>query len=229
MKNTLGVSLYQLVLGFPIPILLALMLNEVRNKHFKKVVQMATYAPHFFSIVVLVGMVVSFLSPINGIINKIIQLTGGEAISFMTEPAWFKTVYVFSGIWQNAGWGSIIYMAALAGIDISLYEAAAIDGASKLKRIINITIPGIIPTAIILLILDSGKIMNVGFEKVFLMQNPLNISSSDVISTYVYKNGLVGAQYSFASAVGLFNSVINLILLVTVNRFSKSIGETGLW
>jgi len=193
------------------------------------VVQMATYAPHFFSIVVLVGMVVSFLSPINGIINKIIQLTGGEAISFMTEPAWFKTVYVFSGIWQNAGWGSIIYMAALAGIDISLYEAAAIDGASKLKRIINITIPGIIPTAIILLILDSGKIMNVGFEKVFLMQNPLNISSSDVISTYVYKNGLVGAQYSFASAVGLFNSVINLILLVTVNRFSKSIGETGLW
>ena len=147
----------------------------------------------------------------------------------MTEASWFKTVYVFSGIWQNAGWGSIIYMAALAGIDISLYEAAEIDGASKLKRIIHVTIPGIVNVAIILLILDTGRIMNVGFEKIFLMQNSLNISSSDVISTFVYKNGLLGAQYSFASAVGLFNSVINFILLLTVNKIAKTTSETGLW
>ncbi len=229
LKNTLGISIYQLAVGFPLPILLALMMNEVGNKYFKKTVQMATYAPHFLSTVVLAGMVISFLSPTNGIINSLITFFGGKPIYFMAEPGWFKTIFVFSGVWQNAGWGSIIYMAALAGIDPSLYEAAEIDGASKIKRILYVTIPGILPTAIILLILDSGKIMNVGFEKSFLMQNPLNISSSEVISTYVYKSGLVGAQYSFATAVGLFNSVVNFILLLTVNKISKSTSETGLW
>ncbi len=228
-KNTLGISVYQLTVGFPIPIFLALMLNEVRSKYLKKTVQMVTYAPHFLSVVVLVGMVLAFLSPQNGVINHILALLGFEPINFMTEAKWFKTIYVFSGVWQNAGWGSIIYMAALAGIDTSLYEAAAIDGASKFKRVIHITIPGILPTAIIILILESGKIMNVGFEKVFLMQNSLNISASEIISTYVYKRGLLGAQYSFASAVGLFNSVINLILLITVNRISRSTSQNSLW
>lgn len=227
--NTFGVSLYSLAVGFPVPIILALMLNEVRNSRFKKTVQTVTYAPHFLSVVVLVGMITAFLSPSNGIINKLIVLLGGQSIYFMTEPGWFKTLYVLSGVWQNAGWGSIIYMAALAGIDISLYEAAIVDGASKFKRLWHITIPCLMPTAIILLILDVGNIMNVGFEKVFLMQNELNKSASDVISTYVYRVGLLGSDFSFSSAVGLFNSVINFILLVIVNELSKRLKETSIW
>lgn len=229
MTNTLGVSLYSLIVGFPIPILLALMMNEVKNKYFKKTVQTMTYAPHFLSTVVLVGMLTAFLSPSSGVINQIIKAFGGQPIYFMTEPGWFKTLYVFSGVWQNAGWGSIVYMAALAGIDMELYEAAMIDGASKLQRLLNITIPCLLPTATVLLILDVGHIMNVGFEKVFLMQNSLNMSSSDVISTYVYRLGLLKSDFSFSSAVGLFNSVINFILLILVNKVSKKFSETSLW
>lgn len=228
-KNTVGVSLYSLIVGFPIPIILALMMNEVRNKHFKKTVQTITYAPHFLSTVVLVSMIIAFLSPSSGILNHIIKFFGGKPISFMTEPSWFKTIYVFSGVWQGAGWGSIIYMAALAGVDIQMYEAAIVDGASKWQRMVHITIPSILPTATIMLILNAGKIMSVGFEKVFLMQNGLNLQSSDVISTYVYRVGLLGAEYSFSTAVGLFNSIINFLLLILVNSFAKRFSESTLW
>ncbi len=228
-RNTVGISVYQLAVGFPIPIIFALMLNEVKNEKFKKSVQTITYAPHFLSTVVLVGMMTAMLSPKNGIVNEFIKLLGKEPIYFMAEANWFKTVYVWSGIWQNTGWNSIIYMAALAGIDPQLYEAAIVDGASKWQRMWNITIPGILPTAITLLILNTGRIMNVGFEKVFLMQNGLNLTSSEVISTYVYKAGLIGAEYSFSAAVGLFNSIINFILLITVNKISRKTTETSLW
>jgi len=193
------------------------------------VVQNVTYAPHFISTVVMVGMIVSFLSPNLGVINQIIKAFGGEPIYFMTRSDLFKSIYVWSGIWQNAGWSSIIYLAALSGIDMELHEAAIVDGATRLQRIRHINIPGIMPTVVVLLILNCGSIMNVGFEKIFLMQNSLNMESSDVISTYVYRRGLLNAQYSFSSAVGLFNSVINFTLLVIVNRISKSVNETSLW
>ncbi|MFD0868084.1 sn-glycerol-3-phosphate transport system permease protein ugpA [Chlamydia abortus] len=228
-KNTLGISLYELLVGFPVPILLALMINEVRFKFYKRFVQTVTYAPHFLSTVVLVGIVVMFLSPQNGVINQIIKLFGGEPIAFMTDPAWFKTVYVLSGVWQQMGWSSIIYLSALAGIDPQLHEAARVDGASRLRRIWHINLPGIMPTIVILLILNVGSIMGVGFEKVFLMQNSLNNESSDVISTYVYRSGILGSQYSFSAAVGLFNSIVNFILLVLVNRAAKMMKQTSLW
>ncbi|ALS26368.1 sugar ABC transporter permease [Paenibacillus sp. 32O-W] len=227
--NTLGISLYQLAVGFPIPLILALLLNEVGNGRFKRFVQTVTYAPHFLSTVVMVGLIFLFLSPQNGIVNHLIVLFGGTPISFMTEPEWFKTIYVFSGVWQGMGWNSIIYLAALAAIDPSLHEAARVDGASRLRRIWHINLPGIMPTVVILLILNVGHIMSVGFEKIYLMQNNLNIESSDVISTYVYQQGIIGAQYSFAASVGLFNSVINIILLVAVNRIAKKVNETSLW
>ena len=228
-KNTLGLSVYQLVASFPAPIIFALLLNEVKNAKFKKTVQMVTYAPHFISTVVMVGMLSIFLSPQNGLINQLIVLFGGEPVAFLSKPQYFKTIYVLSGIWQTLGWSSIIYTAALAGIDPQLHEAATVDGASKLKRIWHIDIHGIMPTMIIMLIMNTGSIMNIGFEKVFLLQNDLNIVSSDVISTYVYRAGLIGGEYSFSAAVGLFNSVINCILLVSVNAISKRVSETSLW
>ncbi|TDF97208.1 ABC transporter permease [Paenibacillus piri] len=228
-RNTLGISLYQLAISFPVPIVFALLLNEVRSHKFKRFLQTVTYAPHFLSTVVMVGLILVFLSPRNGMVNLAISALGGEPVYFMTEAGWFKTVYVFSDVWQNVGWASIIYLAALAGIDPQLYEAAVMDGASKFKRIIHITIPCLMPTAIILLILNFGHVMSVGFEKVFLMQNNLNIEASEVISTYVYKNGLVGSQYSFSSAIGLFNSVINFTLLIVVNSISRRISQTSLW
>lgn len=228
-RNTLGVSLYQLVVGFPVPILLALLLNEVRQNRLRKFVQTVTYAPHFLSSIVLVGMMLAFLSPKNGILNQLIVLFGGEPISFLTDPLWFKTLYVLSDIWQNAGWASIIYIAALAGIDPQLYEAAKIDGAGKWQIMKSISLRGILATIVIMFILQAGQVMSVGFEKVFLMQNNLNLESSEVISTYVYKNGLVGAQYSYATAIGLFNSLINFTMLLVFNGLSKKIGETSLW
>lgn len=228
-KNTVGISLYELAVGFPAPLILALMINEVRHKTFRRFVQTVTYAPHFLSTVVLVGMVLMFLSPQKGIVNHIIAFFGGHSISFMTEPAWFKTIYVFSGVWQSAGWGSIIYLAALAGIDPGLHEAAIIDGASRLRRIWHINLPGILPTIVILLILNLGNVMSVGFEKVYLMQNSLNKESSDVIATYVYQSGILGAQYSFSAAIGLFNSVVNFALLVGVNYIARKVNDTSLW
>lgn len=228
-RNTLTLSLYYLAIGFPIPILLALMMNEVKNKTFKKTIQTITYAPHFLSTVVLVGMFTVMLSPKYGLINQMREVFGYEKIYFIGDTKWFKWIYVWSGVWQHAGWNSIIYMAALAGIDVQLYEAAIVDGASKWQRIWNVTVPGILPTAIVLLILNVGQIMSVGFEKVFLMQNDLNLPASDIISTYVYRTGLLGAQYSFSAAIGLFNSIINFILIITINQISKKISETSLW
>ncbi|PYI55238.1 ABC transporter permease [Paenibacillus flagellatus] len=228
-RNTLGIGLYELAVGFPVPIALALLMNEIGSKRFKKTVQTVTYAPHFLSTVVLVGMLFIFLSPRYGIVNTMIEWFGGERIAFLTEPDWFKTVYVLSGVWQQMGWSSIIYLAALTGIDPQLHEAAKVDGASRLRRIWHINLPGIRPTIVILLILNAGAILAVGFEKVFLMQNSLNMESSDVISTYVYRSGILEAQYGFSAAVGLFNSLINFVLLVTVNFVARKAGETSLW
>ncbi|WP_314588408.1 ABC transporter permease subunit [Paenibacillus terrigena] len=229
LKNTLGIGLYELAVGFPIPIILALMINEVRHKFYNRFIQTVTYMPHFLSTVVLVGMISIFLSPETGIINLVIKLFGGEPISFLTESEWFKTIFVMSGVWQHMGWSSIIYLAALSGIDPQLHEAARVDGASRMHRIWHINIPGIMPTIMILLILKAGSILGVGFEKVFLMQNSLNMESSDVISTFVYRSGMLDAQYSFATAVDLFNSVINFILLITVNFIARRAGGNSLW
>ncbi|MFC0392177.1 ABC transporter permease [Paenibacillus mendelii] len=229
MLNTLGISIYSLLVGFPIPILLALGLNELRNGFFKKSVQTITYAPHFISVVVMAGIILAFLSPETGIINRFMVFFGLQPIAFLSEASWFKTVYVFSDVWQNMGWGTVIYMAALAGIDPQQHEAAIMDGASRVRRIWHINLPGIAPTMIILLILSTGGILNVGFEKILLLQNQLNMDSSDVISTYVYRSGLRQAQYSFSAAVGLFNSVINLIILVAVNWIAKRKSESSLW
>ncbi|MFL1677331.1 ABC transporter permease subunit [Paenibacillus thiaminolyticus] len=228
-KNTLGIGLYQLLVGFPVPILLALMINEIRGKWFKKTVQTVTYAPHFLSTVVMVGILVIFLSPDTGLINHLIRAFGGEPISFLTEPGWFKSLYVFSGVWQQMGWSSIIYLAALSGVDPQLHEAARVDGASRLQRIWHVNLPCIMPTIVILLILNTGSILSVGFEKVFLMQNDMNLESSDVFATYVYRSGLLGAQYSFSAAVGLFSNIVNFILLVSVNYIARKAGNTSLW
>ncbi|AVR00191.1 sugar ABC transporter permease [Oceanobacillus iheyensis] len=228
-KNTLGISVYELAVGFPLPIILALALNEAKDGLYKRTVQTVTYAPHFISVVVMAGMIIAFLSPATGIINHAIQLVGFEPIAFMSDPDWFKTVYVMSGVWQSTGWGTIIYLAALAGVDPQHHEAAIVDGASRFQRIWHINIPAIVPTMVILLIMNVGNIMAMGFEKILLLQNPLNLESSNVIATFVYQAGLLDAQYSFAAAVGLFNAVINAILLITVNQIAKKTSETSLW
>lgn len=229
MKNTLQLSFYGLIFGFPIPIIFALMLNEMRGKRYKSFVQTVSYAPHFISCVVMVGMITSFLSPSTGIVNILLQRLGLEPVAFMQEPKYFKSIYVITGIWQELGWSAIIYIAALSGIDPQLQEAARIDGAGRMRVIWHINLPTIMPTIVILLIMSVGGIMNVGFEKAFLMQNPLNQESSEIISTYVYKTGLVGAQYSFGAAVGLFNSVVNFLLLIVVNFIAGKLNDTKLW
>jgi putative aldouronate transport system permease protein len=228
-KNTLGISLYSLLVGFPAPIILELALNEVRNQRFKKTVQMVTFAPFFISTVVMVSMIIIFLSPRLGSIDYIVRAFGSESINFMGVPGYFKSIFVLSNVWQGIGYGAVIYLAALAGINPELYEAAKVDGASRFQKMLHVDIPGIAPAAIILLILGVGQIMNVGFEKIYLMQNPLNLSTSEVISTYVYKTGLLGANFSFSAAVDLFNSVINLILLITVNAIASRISDNSLW
>ncbi len=227
-RNTFLLNLYQLAL-FPVSIVVALSINELRNGFFKRFVQTVTYAPYFISVVVFVGMLLIFLNPATGIVNTVIRALGGEPIAFMTEPGWFRTVFVLSGEWQHLGWGAIIYLAALAGIDPELHEAAKMDGATRLQRIRYINLPGILPVIVIMFVLMMGNFMAVSFEKVYLMQNPLNLQTSEVIQTYVYKSGILQAQYSFSAAVGLFNSVINLILLVTFNRLAKKVTGSGLW
>jgi putative aldouronate transport system permease protein len=218
LRNTIGISAYSLIASFPLPIILALALNEIKAGPFKKTVQTVTYAPHFISVVVLVGMIIAFLSPTTGIVNIALEAMGFDSHPFMEDPRWFKTLYVFSGIWQSTGWNSVIYMAALSGVDPQLHEAATIDGASRLQRLWHINLPVLVPTIVILLIMNFGSIMSVGHEKVLLMQNPLNMPSSNIISTFTYQQGLLNAQYSYAAAIGLFNSVINAILLLTVNK-----------
>ncbi|MBQ8974026.1 MAG: sugar ABC transporter permease [Clostridia bacterium] len=229
LTNTVVVSLESLLFGFPLPILLALMINEVHNTKYKKFVQNVTYAPHFLSTLVLVGMIRAFVNSDYGIINIAIRKLGGEGYNWLQKASLFRPIYIGSGIWQNIGWDSIIYIAALAGIDPQLHEAAMMDGATRMQRIWHINIPGILPTMVILLILNSGHIMNVGFEKVFLMQNDLNMSTSDVISTYSYRIGIDSAKYELATAIGLFNSVVNCALLLIVNGFSRKLSETSLW
>lgn len=227
--NTLAISGLSLIFCFPFPILLAMLLNQVRDRKFKKAVQTISYAPHFISIVVLCGMIILFLSPTSGFINAIIKGLGFPAVNFMAKKEWYRAIYVITDIWQNMGWNAVIYIAALAAVDPSLYEAARIDGAGKLQLIRYIDFPSILPTAVILLIMNVGSIMNVGFQKAFLLQNDLNISVSEIISTYTYKIGLVQADYSYSTAIGLFNTAVNIILLITVNQIAKRLIKTSLW
>ena len=231
--NTISLSLYGLIAGFPFPIILALILNAFPCLKFKKVVQTVSYMPHFISTVVMVGMLMQLFNPRTGAFGVIYQIiTGGQMMTdWFGEPGAFQHLYVWSGIWQGIGWGSIIYIAALSGVDESLHEAAIIDGASRFQRVIYIDIPCILPTMVIMLILNAGRIMNVGFEKTYLMQNSLNISRSEVISTYVYKVGMVigTGDYPYSTAIGLFNSVINFIMLILVNSISKRLTESSLW
>ena len=229
LKNTIGISVYSLVVGFPLPIILALALNEIKDGPLKKFSQTVTYAPNFISTVVMVGMILAFLNPSTGIINHVVQFFGMEPIAFMENPRWFKTVYVLSGVWQGTGWRSVIYLAALAGVDTQLHEAAVVDGATRLQRIWHINLPTIRPTMVILLIMNVGSVMNLGYEKILLMQNPLNMESSNVITTFVYQQGLLEAQYSYAAAVGLFNSAINAILMISVNKIASKLGESSLF
>ena len=230
-SNTLILSFYSLFAGFPIPVLLAVMLQYCRNIRYKKLVQMVTYAPHFISIVVLCGMVMQFVSPRYGFIAQILKTLTGNTVDLMVIPTAFRHIYVWSGVWQGMGWGSIIYLSALSAVDVQLHEAAEIDGAILIKRIWYIDIPTILPTISIMLILNCGSIMSIGYEKVLLLQNDINLSTSQVISTYVYKIGIAGdmPNYSYATAIDLFTSVINLILLMTVNAITRRLGQTSLF
>jgi putative aldouronate transport system permease protein len=228
LQNTLVISAYELLL-FPIPVILALLINQLTSERFKKTVQTVTYMPHFISTVVIVGMLYLFLSPKTGIVNQMLIALGLENVFFMAKAEWFASIFVWSGVWQNAGWGTIIYLAALTSINPELHESAVVDGANKVKRILYIDLPGIMPTIVVLLILNVGSFMSIGFEKVYLMQNPLNVTTGEVIQTYVYKIGLIGAQYSYSSAIGMFNSVINCLLLVGVNFLAKRLGQSSLW
>ncbi|MGL6173274.1 MAG: ABC transporter permease [Cellulosilyticaceae bacterium] len=228
LKNTLLISVYSMVLSFPAPIILALLLNEVRSKYFKKAVQTVTYLPHFISVVVICGMLTDFLAT-EGVINIVLGFFGVEATNWLAQKEAFRTIYVLSDIWQGVGWGSIVYLAALSGIDQELYEAATVDGANRWKQTLHVTIPGILPTIVIMLVLRLGSLLSVGFEKIILLQNGLNLETSEVISTFTYKKGLIDNQYSYSTAVGLFNSVINFVLLISANYFSRRLTETSLW
>lgn len=220
-KNTVLLSLYSLLWSFPIPIILALMINQLRFHRFKRVVQTVLYAPHFISIMVVCGMIRIFLSPSGGLINLLL----GTNIDFLTEASAFRTIYIASGVWQDAGWGMIVYMATLSNIDTTQYEAAKIDGASVFQRIRHIDIPELIPTIVLMLIMSAGNLMNVGFEKVWLLQTDLNKATSDVIAVYVYQQGIENAKYSYSTAVGLFNTVVNIILLIIVNKICSKMSD----
>jgi putative aldouronate transport system permease protein len=227
-RNVLAINFYDLLFGFPAPIILALLLNEIKNQRFKRTVQTVTYLPHFVSVVVIVGLMMDFFSR-DGVINLILEGLGFEAIPFFNQPEFFRALYVGSGIWQAVGWGSIIYIASLSSIDPELYEAAACDGAGRWAQMRHITLPGIAPTIIIMFIMRMGRMLTVGFEKIILMYNPLTYETADVISTFVYRRGLLMADYSYSTAVGLVNSLINFIILVCVNKISRRVGETSLW
>jgi putative aldouronate transport system permease protein len=229
LRNTLVLSFYSLIAGFPFPIVFALLLNAVLQPRFKKFVQTVAYAPNFISTVVIVGMLKIFMSPSTGFVNKIIEALGGTVVNFFASPSIFPHLYVWSGVWQGTGWGAVIYFAALAGVSPELHEAAIVDGASRLRRIWHIDLPSIIPTAVILLIMNVAGVVNVGFEKVFLMQTPLNIATSEVISTYSYKVGIEQIQYSYSAAVGMFNSVVTFVLLMIVNKISAKVTDISLW
>ncbi|WP_438803889.1 ABC transporter permease [Metabacillus rhizolycopersici] len=224
LMNTIKLSSFELLIGFPIPIILALMLNQLRKSSVKKNIQLVLYAPHFVSVVVISGMVFLFLTPV-GPINALLGMFSDKPISFMSDPDYFRTIYIWSGVWQGAGWASIVYVAALANVDPQLHEAATLDGASLLQRIWYIDLPTLKPVMAVLFILAAGGIMGIGFEKAYLLQTPMNSPSSEIIATYVYKRGLLAGDYSFATAVGLFNAVVNVILLVFVNQVVKKLNE----
>ncbi len=228
MRNTLTISLSNLIFSFPAPIILALLLNEIKNKAFLRGSQMIMYIPHFISLVVICGMIINF-TDIDGVINDLLNVFGIERKAYLNYPQYFVPIYVISDIWQGIGWNSIIYMAALTGIDTSLYEAATIDGAGRWKQTLHVTIPGILPTIIIMLLMRIGNLLSVGYEKVILLYNPLTYETADIISTYVYRKGLLEQNYSFSTAVGLFNSIISFILLIGANTLSKRCGEGSLW
>ncbi|MCI9457476.1 MAG: sugar ABC transporter permease [Oscillospiraceae bacterium] len=227
-RNTLLINIYNLLWGFPAPIILAILLNELRSERFKKVIQNISYLPHFISTVVVCGMLVNFLSS-DGLVNQIVKFFGGESIQFLMYPQYFRTIYVASGIWQSVGWNSIIYLAALTGIDAEMFEAALIDGANRWHRIRYITLPSIAPTISIMLILNLGRLMNLGHEKILLLYNGSTYETADVISTYVYRRGLLGNDFSYATAVNLFQAVVGVILVSASNQISKKVGETSLW
>ena len=227
-RNTLVISLYTIAVTFTLPVLLALMCNQMHALRFKKFFQVSTYLPHFISTVVMCGMILLFLSPSNGMIAKVLELVGIELPNLMGSAAAFPHIYVWSEVWQHLGWDSILYVAALSAVDPTLYEAATVDGATKFHKVLYIDIPSLIPTITIMFILRMGSVMNVGFEKAFLLQNTLNGSTSELISTYVYKIGLVKSQYSLSAAIGMFNNVINMILLLAVNAISRKVSENSL-
>lgn len=228
-RNTLVLSLYQLLVGFPIPILLAIGINECRSKRYKKLVQMVTYAPHFISTVVLVGIILQMTDMRLGIANKIIVMLGGEASNIMGKASVFPHMYVWSGVWQSAGYSSILYIATLAGVSPELHEAAMVDGASRLRRIWHIDLPALRATVVLQLIVKMGQLLTIGHEKVFLMQNSLNLETSEIISTYVYKVGLQQANYSYSTAIGLMNTLVSFVLVVTANYVCKKLTETSMW
>lgn len=227
-KNTVVLSLYSMAAGFPIPIILSLMLNEVKSPGRKKFAQTVLYAPHFISLVVLVGMLNLFFSA-KGPIDTLRMAMGLESVNYLTSPGAFRHLYVWSGVWQEAGWGCVIYLAALSGVDPGLHEAAMIDGASRFQRIWHINLPCLLPTATILLIMNAGSVLSVGFDKAFLMQNDLNMKTSNVISTYIYNRGLVKQNYSFSTAVGLMNNLINFFMVLLVNKIAKALSDTSLF
>ena len=228
LRNTLLINVYSLLIIFPFTIIFALLINELRSKAFKRTVQTITYMPHFISVVVICGMIVQFCGT-DGLFNDIIEWLGGERISLLNKPEYFRTIYIASDLWTGLGWGTIIYIAALSGIDQELYEAARIDGASRFKQVIHITIPGIMPTIIIMLIMRVGSMMSLGWEKIILLYNPLTYDTADVISSFVYRRGIENGDYSYSAAVGLMNSVINFILLISTNKICKVLGDTSLW
>lgn len=229
LKNTLVISLLNLILGFPFPIILALLLNEVKNTKFRSTIQTISYAPHFISTAVICGMILLFLSPSNGIINKFLNMLGQESVFFMQHAGMFKWIYVITGIWQTMGWSSIIYFAALSSVDKALLEAADIDGATRMQKIRFINLPAILPTIVTMLILQCGRILSVGYEKVFLLQTDTNLVGSEIISTYVYKVGLEQSDFSFSTAINLLNTVVNCVVLIIANKLSKKITKTGLF
>jgi len=231
--NTLRISFYDIFAGFPIPIIFALCLNTIDNRHYKKALQTITYMPHFISVVVIVGMLMQLFHPLNGIYGGMVRaITGKQAMDLFAKPDVFPHMYVWSGIWQRFGWSSIIYVATLTSVPEELYEAARVDGASRFKMIVHVDIPALAPTIVIMLILRLGQVMSIGFEKAFLMQNSLNLRTSELISTYVYKQGLAAGgptDFSYAAAIGLFNSIVNLVLIIVVNKISQKLSETSLW
>lgn len=227
-RNTLLLNIYGLLWGFPIPIILALMLNEVSNSKFKRVVQTVSYLPHFISTVVICGMLINFLS-LDGLINQLLAVLGLQKVQFLMQPKWFRTIFTASGIWQSCGWTSIIYLAALTSVDQQLIEAAHIDGANRFQRILHVTIPAITPTISIMLIMQLGRLMTLGYEKIILLYNGSTYETADTIATYVYRRGILNADYSYSTAVGLFQTVVGVILLVTANKVSNKLSETSLW